>query len=159
MGEWTGDETGSAEGGPGWTRMGCGRREGGRKDKQYEIQTNAGGEYAPPALADRTFRHARQRDDELIRPPHASQLPRLRAFFDAQDRLRCALLLAGSVTGGSSARPGGAVMVRRGGHAYWARERASGTGDSVAESLEGLEASEYNARAHHGQEQDDIQKA
>jgi hypothetical protein len=31
-------------------------------------------------------------------------------------------------------------------------ERASGAGDSIAESLEGLEASEYNARAHHRRE-------
>jgi hypothetical protein len=28
-------------------------------------------------------------------------------------------------------------------------ERASSAGDSVAESLQGFEASEYNARAHH----------
>jgi hypothetical protein len=39
------------------------------------------------------------------------------------------------------------------------KKRASGTGDSVAESLEGLEVSEYNARAYHGQKQKVIQRA
>jgi hypothetical protein len=37
-------------------------------------------------------------------------------------------------------------------------ERASGAGNAVAESLQGLEASEYNARAHHRREQEVIQR-
>ncbi|KAJ7340598.1 hypothetical protein DFH08DRAFT_1012633 [Mycena albidolilacea] len=87
-GECTGDETGSAE--VGRTRMGCERREGGRRSKQTRAATT---HLRPLLTALSACGHARLRDDELIRPPHASQLPGSRCLLRSPEyaALRAAL--------------------------------------------------------------------